>query len=221
MTDLKLVVFDCDGTLVDSLPVIKKTMEAAYQRQGQAMSESADVGHYIGLSLEVAIANLSPEFNELQCRDMASAYRDIFHELRRAGQVIEPLYPHIRETIASLDKAGCVMGIATGKGIRGLNHVLSSHDMAHFFTTLQTPDSAPGKPHPGMLENAMSETGARPENTFMVGDTTYDMEMAVNAGVHAIGVDWGYHEVAALRAAGARSVLSQIGELPALLDELR
>ena len=225
MTDLTLVVFDCDGTLVDSLQMIKQTMEAAYQREGQAMAEGVDVGRYIGLTLETAIANLSPEFDEQQCHDMAGAYRDIFHELRREGKMIEPLYPQIRETITKLDKAGYVLGIATGKGIRGLNHILETHDMARFFTTLQTPDSAPGKPHPGMLENAMNETGARPENTFMVGDTTYDMEMAVNADVHAIGVDWGYHEVAELRAAGAASILSQMpqleGRLESLLEELR
>jgi phosphoglycolate phosphatase len=219
MNDLKLVVFDCDGTLVDSLQMIQETMFAAYQHQGCILPADTDVGRVIGLSLEVAIANLSPEFDEQKCHDLAVAYREHFHALRQEGKMVEPLYPHVRETIIRLDKAGYVMGIATGKGIRGLNHVLDLHDMAHFFTTLQTPDNAPGKPHPGMLENAMATTGVQPENTFMVGDTSYDMEMAVHAGVHGIGVDWGYHEVAELQAAGARSIISQMTALDRLLED--
>ena len=217
MTDLRLVVFDCDGTLVDSLHMIVETMQAAYDTTGHPGPSSDAVRQAIGLSLEQVIGGLSPDFDEAECNRVASAYRDHFHALRRAGDMIEPLYPHVRETITKLDSAGIVMGIATGKGIRGLNHVLDQHDMAHFFATLQTPDNAPGKPHPGMLEQAMDATGARPEHTIMIGDTSFDMEMAGHAGVQAIGVDWGYHDVDVLRDAGASQVISRMPDLHAVL----
>ena len=221
MTDLTLVVFDCDGTLADGHHLLMNALNMAYEHLEVSAPDALRVRQGIGLPLEAIIGDVTPEISTNQCAELARLCIKNLHLLRDQESYTEPLYPFVKEALRALDDIGIVMGIATGKGIRGLNHVLDFHEIAHFFTTLQTPDRAPGKPHPGMLENAMNETGARPENTVMVGDTTYDMEMAVNAGVHAIGVDWGYHEVAALRAVGARSVLTQIGDLPALLDELR
>jgi len=119
-----------------------------------------------------------------------------------------------------LDEAGVLMAMATGKGMRGLHHVLDQHEMRQYFTSLQTPDTAPGKPHPGMVENVLAETGVLAANTLVLGDTSFDMEMARNAGVAAIGVDWGYHHSDTLMAAGADRVLRSFSELPDLLAEM-
>ena len=220
MNDLRLVVFDCDGTLVDSLQMITQTMHAAYLHHGYEMPDTSHIRQIIGLSLEVAIAELTPDFSVQQCEDVAASYRHHFHALRKKGDMIEPLFDQARETLVALEESGFLLGVATGKGIRGLNHVLELHDLTHFFTTLQTPDIAPGKPHPGMLENAMEVTGARPENTVMIGDTSFDIEMAVNAGVHPVGVAWGYHEVDELKQAGATAIVTQMTDLHSALDVL-
>ena len=216
MSDLKLVVFDCDGTLVDSQQIIVDIMQATFESFGVARPEPVAVKELIGLTLEKTVLQLVPGLSVQQSNDIAERYRDIFHQRRRAGAITEPLYPHVVETIKHLDAVGCVLGIATGKGIKGLHHMLETHGLASYFTTLQTPDSAPGKPHPGMLENAMADTGARPVDTVLVGDTTFDMEMAGNAGVRAIGVDWGYHRPNALSAAGADVIISSLTALNAL-----
>ena len=219
--EVSLVVFDCDGTLVDSQQVIADTMAHAYQALGFEPPQRELVKRITGLSLEVAIGQLSPKMTDQNCTDIAAAYRDRFHHLRRLGAIDEPLYPHVRETIQALDETGHVMGIATGKGIRGLNHVLETHDLGNYFTTLQTPDVAPGKPHPGMLENAMDATGAYAANSFMIGDTTFDIEMAVNAGVRSVGVSWGYHTVQELEAAGADRIIDSLAQLPAVIQEMQ
>ena len=105
------------------------------------------------------------------------------------------------------------MGVATGKSLRGLRAVIDMHDLDQFFMTLQTPDHNPGKPHPQMLEKAMSDAGTDPANTFMIGDTSYDMMLAKNAGCHAIGVSWGYHDEEMLRESGADHLIHNYSEL--------
>jgi phosphoglycolate phosphatase len=101
---------------------------------------------------------------------------------------------------------GWLLGVATGKSDRGLEHCLASHGLSRHFVTLQTADRHPSKPHPAMLEAALFEAGAMPQHAVMIGDTAYDMMMAVNAGVRALGVDWGYHTPAELSDAGAEAV---------------
>jgi len=220
MSDLRLVVFDCDGTLVDSLHMIVHTMTAAYASHDEDAPADHEVRQHIGLSLEVVIDKLSPHFGQEKCHAVAASYRDHFHELRRKGEMTEPLFDGARQAIERLDEAGVLMAMATGKGMRGLHHVLDQHEMRQYFTSLQTPDTAPGKPHPGMVENVLEETGVLAANTLVLGDTSFDMEMARNAGVAAIGVDWGYHHSDTLMAAGADRVLRSFSELPDLLAEM-
>ena len=105
------------------------------------------------------------------------------------------------------------MGIATGKGRRALVASLERHGIAGHFVTLKTADDGPGKPHPGILLDAMAECGVAPDETLVIGDTTFDMEMAVNAGARALGVAWGYHAVPDLVAAGAERVLQDFAEV--------
>jgi len=110
--------------------------------------------------------------------------------------------------------------VATGKSRAGLDRVLADYEISHHFCTLQTSDVAAGKPSPDMLERALAESGADASRAVMVGDTTYDMEMAVNANISAIGVAWGYHEVDALTSAGAKLVIERFDQLPAAAARL-
>jgi phosphoglycolate phosphatase len=116
------------------------------------------------------------------------------------------------------DRANTVLGIATGKSVRGVRMVLGHHGLYEHFATVQTADTAPSKPHPGMILAAVRETGVAPRDAVMIGDTVFDIEMARAAGVAAIGVSWGYHPPAELRAAGADVVIEDFAQLRALLD---
>ena len=145
------------------------------------------------------------------------AYKECFVELRASPNLHEPLFADVVETLTQLEESGYVLGIATGKSRRGLSATLETHGLAKHFVTLQTADDAPGKPHPGMLELAMSETGTEKSETVLIGDTVFDMEMAVNAGAGAFGVAWGYHPVAELQAAGAEVVVEDFRDLVAFV----
>jgi phosphoglycolate phosphatase len=154
---------------------------------------------------------------------LAEAYKSAFGDLRRDKAHQEPLYPGVRETLHALaNEPGVLLGVATGKSRRGLAAVLEREGLTDLFVTLQTADTHPSKPHPAMLQAAMAEAGTEAHRTLMVGDTTYDIGMARDAGARAIGVAWGYHPVAELEAAGAHRVLADSLMLSeALSDELR
>jgi phosphoglycolate phosphatase len=113
-----------------------------------------------------------------------------------------------------------VLGIATGKARRGIDRLFEREGWAHRFLTVQTADQHPSKPHPAMIRAAMAETGVGPERTVMVGDTTFDVEMALAAGVGALGVAWGYHHPEELRAAGAHGVIESCERMIADIDDL-
>ncbi len=216
----RLVVFDCDGTLVDSQHMIVAAMAHAFAEHGLAELPRARVLSIVGLSLDEALLALLPETDETIRRAVTNAYKDAFFHLRERPELAEPLFPGTREAIERLaGRSDVLLGIATGKSRRGLRHMLEMHGLKQFFITLQTADDAPSKPHPMMLERAMAEAGVSPAGTALVGDTTYDILMARAAGAHALGVDWGYHEAGMLAQAGARKVLSAFSELhPALED---
>jgi phosphoglycolate phosphatase len=126
--------------------------------------------------------------------------------MRGAGTVHEPLFDGIAELVERLDADGWLLGVATGKSDRGLSLCLSHHGLLKRFVTLQTADRHPSKPHPSMILQAMADAGAVAETTVMIGDTSFDMEMAVNAGTRALGVAWGYHPPEELMDAGAARV---------------
>ena len=172
---------------------------------------------YIGTYGGAALSGDAPFSYEGRVRE---AYAEVFHAMRLDGQVTDPLFLGAREAIDAVERAGWLLGLATGKSHRGLIATLERHDLVERFVTLQTADRAAGKPNPEMLLNAMAETGAPSASTVMIGDTTYDMEMARNAGTLAIGVAWGYHEADELRDAGAHVVIGAFSELPSALHGL-
>jgi len=135
------------------------------------------------------------------------------------GEAASPLYPSAREALDRLAaQPATLLGVATGKARRGLDHALASHGLTRLFQTLQTADLHPSKPHPAMLQAALAETGVEPARAAMIGDSTYDMQMARAAGLFAVGVAWGYHDADALRAAGAETILETFEALDAALD---
>ena len=212
---IALVAFDFDGTLVDSHATIVAAMIEAFERHGREPPSAPAVRDIIGLPLDASIARLLPGAarNDAEIVAIGGHYRTAYTEMVARPDHLDPLFPGVRETLDRLDAFGVVSGIVTSKSRRGLARALAVHDLAARFVTLQTTDDGPGKPDPYLLDRAMTEAGALPANTVMVGDTTYDIETARNAGVEAIGVSWGAHAPDALRAAGARTVLGRFDEL--------
>lgn len=216
---LRLAVFDCDGTLVDSQGSIVAAMYAACDHHGFERPSENAVRRVVGLPLEVAIARVLDVSSRLSL-DISETYKSFFLDSRQAGQVSEPMFDGLHDVLNRLDVEQWLMGIATGKSSRGLLRTLEHHDLTDRFVTRQTADSALGKPNPDMMLKAMSEVGVEPEFTVMIGDTTFDVEMAKNAGVQAIGVAWGYHEIDELMDAGAMTVVHTSDELSATLSAL-
>lgn len=214
---VKLAVFDCDGTLVDGQADICSAMEAAFAETGLGVPDRAEVRRVVGLSLPVAVRKLAPDAPPELWHATADAYKHAFRLARTEGRLSEPLFPGIAPLIGRLANAGWSLGVATGKSDRGLANVLAVHALTEHFVTLQTADRHPSKPHPAMLEAALAEACALPADAVMIGDTTYDIMMAQDAGVRAIGVTWGYHEREELLAAGADAVAETPEELGDLL----
>jgi phosphoglycolate phosphatase len=217
---LKLIVFDCDGTLIDSQHLIVEAMGAAFAANGLPMPPRSRVLRHVGLSVSEAVAAISGSLEETVVANLAAAYRNAFSGLRQKPSFSEPMYPGARQAIEALGAdADVTLGIATGKSRRGVDLFLAREELASLFTTIQTADDAPSKPHPEMLLRAMEETGSAPADTVMIGDTSYDILMACNAGVSAIGVDWGYHTAEELLEAGANAIARDFPHLMTLLGE--
>ncbi len=214
----KLVVFDCDGTLVDSQHNIITCMNESFKAHGLTTPTDRDIRSCIGLNLEHAIHRLLPDQNDLgMLEKVVQGYKEAFFQQRLHPDHEEPLYPGALDALEKLTAEGCLLAVATGKSLRGLKAVVEQHSLQKYFISLQTPDHNPGKPHPQMLERAMGDADTAPENTFMVGDTSFDMMLAKNAGCRAIGVSWGYHELKELSDSGADHLIEDFNELAALI----
>lgn len=215
---VKLAVFDCDGTLSDGQAAVCAAMDRAFADCALPAPPSHRVRRIVGLSLLVAIRHLAPEEPAAAHGRLVEAYKQAFFDARTRGQVSEPLFEGVAELLRALHAGGWSLGVATGKSDRGLGACLTLHGVRELFVTLQTADRHPSKPDPAMLEAAMAEAGALPAATVMIGDTTYDIEMARAAGVRALGVAWGYHAPEELICAGAEAVAATAAELKELID---
>ena len=221
--ELSLVVFDIDGTLVDSAALILDGFADALAAVGHPRAPDAQVLSMVGLSLPICMQRLMPDADPQTLEAAVAAHRDSFLARRaKLGPAAVPLFDGAKAEIERLASAPEVLiGAATGMARRGLDFVLDAHGLGRHFVTRQTADGHPSKPHPSMLETALAETGVARGRAVMVGDTTYDMEMAVNAGIAGIGVSWGHHAREALLAAGARAVVDDFGALARTIDEIR
>jgi phosphoglycolate phosphatase len=215
----KLAIFDCDGTLVDSGATIHQALCETFELHGLQLPPRAESRRVIGLSLTNAMAHLLPGATESDHDQLAETYKQCFHRARMEGRVEEPLFDGILELLDALESEGWLLAVATGKSDRGLRICLETHGIHARFISLQTADRHPSKPSPSMAFAAMAETGANPNATIVVGDTSFDMAMAVAAGATAIGAGWGYHEADELIAAGARAVAEVPAEVLAFAKE--
>ncbi|WP_370296260.1 HAD-IA family hydrolase [Poseidonocella sp. HB161398] len=222
MTRLRLALFDVDGTLVDSQGHIKLSMEAAFSAEGLATPPAAEILSIVRLSLPNAIAQLVPDMAPERIDRMVETYKDAYASLRGADAAASsPLYDGALACLDALAAEDHVLiGIATGKSRRGLTHLLETHGLAHRFITTQVADDHPSKPHPAMVEAALSATGVEARDAVMIGDTAFDMEMGRAAGVRRLGVSWGYHPAERLQAAGAERLATEYAQVPGLLGEL-
>lgn len=218
---LRLIVFDVDGTLVDSQGDIVAAMTHAFDRAGARVPGRSAILSIVGLSLDHAIPKLAPDLApDLHAR-MVGWYKDAYMTLRAQTGAAQssPLYPHALDIIKALHAVPeNLLGLATGKSRRGLDKLIEAHDLARYFVTTQVSDFHPSKPHPAMLHAALSDTGVAPRNAVMIGDTSFDMDMAQAAGIPGIGVSWGYHPATALTA--AKHVIDDFRELPHTLAHL-
>jgi phosphoglycolate phosphatase len=214
----RLALFDCDGTLVDSVANICVAFERAFDHHKLVPPPRPAIHSIVGLSLVEAMAELHPAAEADFHAVLARSYKDAFVAMRGTPDFTdEPLYPGIAAAIVALSDAGWLLGVATGKSDRGLALVLAAHGLTDRFVTLQTADRHPSKPHPAMALAAIVQAGAAPATTVMIGDTSYDMAMAGAAGAHAVGVGWGYHPRDELLAAGATCVVAHADQLPEAL----
>ena len=218
---MKLVIFDCDGTIVDSQAGIVLSMDHAFRSLHMTPPTRAATLSVVGLSLPEAFSVLAPEAEYETRRELAEKYKNAFRELDHDPSDSEGLFPDCKRIIAELAaREDLILGIATGKSRRGVDRLIGNEGWEGVFATIQTADDHPSKPHPSMIQRAMLETGIAPADTIMVGDTTYDVEMARAANVGAIGVTWGYHLRDELEDAGAHVIIDDYCALPASLDQM-
>lgn len=218
MSALRLVLFDCDGTLVDSASHILAAMKGAFEHHHLPPPSDDEIKAIIGLSLPRAIARLAhPEGPRAE---LVEAYKTIYRDAMTPGAATEPLFPGILEALDAVASEATFLGIATGKSRAGLERILAGHGLTDRFVTTMTADDAPSKPAPDMVLHAMAATGVDASRTVLVGDSGFDMQMAKAAGASALAVAWGYQPVDRLETAGADRVANTTTDIPALVDEL-
>lgn len=221
MSALRLVVFDVDGTLVDSQGDIVASMTRAFATVSKPPPERSDILSIVGLSLDVAMARLAPDASLGEQIDLVDAYKEAYQQLRaeKGSRSSSPLYPGARSVLDHLRaEPDTLLGVATGKSRRGLDTLIEGHELQQYFVTQQVADHHPSKPHPSMLTTAMAETGVDAPRAVMIGDTSFDMEMSRAAGMHSIGVSWGYHSRDKLGAADI--IIDRYEDLLPVLDQI-
>lgn len=213
---MKLVIWDIDGTLVDSHAAIMAAMDAGMAAAGLPALPAASVSSIVGLSLPVAVETLLPDTDPDTRALVVEGYRSHYSVARRRAE--SPLFPGALECLDRLSaRDDLLMAVATGKSRRGLDGLIEAHGLGRYFAATHCADGHPSKPAPGMILSCLADTGAR--RAVMIGDTSFDMLMARNAGVAALGVAWGHHPAAELTAAGALSVAADFPRLHALIED--
>jgi len=205
-----LIVFDWDGTLMDSEAKIVRCMQAAAVDVGIPDPGAEAIRDIIGLGLNEAMQVLFPEQAPVRRAELVERYRRHFLELDTTGM---PLFPGVTQGLTQLTQQGYLLAIATGKARRGLNRVLDDTGMRHLFVSSRCADEAFSKPHPQMLEDILDETGVDAGRALMVGDTVYDMEMARSAKVAGLAVSYGVHARERLLDCGALACLDSFPEV--------
>lgn len=210
-----LIVFDWDGTVMDSTAAIAGSIQAACRDLGLAAPSDAVAKHVIGLGLNEALRHAVPDLPEQRRDELVDRYRHHFLSQENAM----PLFAKAQETIAELHAAGHWLAVATGKSRHGLQRAMQASAMQSYFHATRTADETFSKPHPAMLLEIMDELGIGAGRVLMVGDTTHDLQMARNAGVDALGMTHGAHPEDQLRALQPLALLDDFAALRAWLKE--
>ncbi|MEQ1527109.1 MAG: HAD-IIIA family hydrolase [Gallionella sp.] len=206
-----LIVFDWDGTVMDSTAIIVNSIQLACRDVGLPIPDDEAARYVIGLGLDQALRHAVPTMTEAQRPEMVTRYRH--HFLQQDGAI--PLFNGARETITELHEAGYQLAVATGKTHAGLTRAMASSDMTHYFHSTRTADRTFSKPNPAMLLELMEELDVSPERTLMIGDTTHDLQMAHNAKVDVVAVGHGAHSEEQLRALKPLTLVEDFVELKA------
>ncbi|NRA88823.1 MAG: HAD-IA family hydrolase [Rhizobiales bacterium] len=216
----KLVIFDLDGTLVDGAHSVVDAMQFAFVSNKYPKPTNRQIMDIIGLSLPQAIIKIISNFNELSdisdsySQDIEQSYKDYFFKARISKKNASPIYEGALEAIDKLHvKDELLLGIATGKSRRGVDAFLDEFNLSDKFFTTYCSTECISKPNPDMILRAIKDAGVDKQNTVMIGDTSYDMEMAKSAGIHAIGVNWGYHSQNIMLSAGADIIVENFDQL--------
>lgn len=211
---MKLVLFDCDGTLVDSGGLIHRCMAETFVKAGLPAPELHHTQEIIGLTLNLAIAQVSGLAMGPDVEQLTEQYKQNYRLIRQEEDYDEPLFDGIDGLIDALvAQDDILLGMVTGKSRRGVRSVMARHNFEPHFLVSRCADDCPSKPHPAMVLECCNETGCDVSQTFVIGDTTYDMMMAGSAGATAIGVNWGYHKAERLSEAGASAILQHPKDL--------
>jgi len=206
-----LIVFDWDGTVMDSTAVIAGSIQSACRDLGLPVPSDEAARHVIGLGLQQALRYAVPEAPEEMYEPLVARYRHHF----LAQDAAIPLFDGARETIAELHGAGYWLGVATGKNRNGLERALTSTDMKQYFHATRTAEQTHSKPNPAMLLELMEELGVSAERTLMIGDTTHDLMLAQNAKVDALAMGHGAHPPEQLQELNPLALLDDFGQLRA------
>lgn len=205
----ELVVFDWDGTLLDSAGAIVKAIQAACRDLDLPVPADAQARHVIGLGLADAMRHAVPDLLPDNYQAMVDRYR--YHYL--SGDHALTLFAGVPEMLARLQAAGHILAVATGKSRMGLERALDHSGLRPYFLASRCADECHSKPHPQMLEELMAEFGTKPASTVMIGDTSHDLLMARNAGVDALAVTYGAHPHDHLLDHAPLACLHEVGEL--------
>jgi phosphoglycolate phosphatase len=213
----ELIVFDWDGTLMDSQARIVDCILAAFADLGLAGPSRGAAADIIGLGLDDSMARLWPGSSAAERATLADRYR---HHYLFTDRARSELFPGAREVLEHLRHAGYLLAVATGKSRRGLALSLEETGLGGLFHATRCADETFSKPHPQMLLELMDELGVCANATLMVGDTEYDLQMAINAGAHSLAVSYGVHDVGRLLACGPLACLESLNAIPGYLERL-
>lgn len=215
-TDPEVIVFDWDGTLIDSAGDIVGAMREASLTLGIEPPPEERMRRAIGLGLAEAFAQIFCDYSDAERQQLMERYRA--HYINLPPQVHGKAFAGVPDMLHDLHQRGHTLAVATGKSRAGLERSLGANSFGSLFRETRCADESASKPHPLMLEQLSLRLCAEPENMLMVGDTTYDMEMARSFGCRAVGVAWGVHEIEELMDAGAEIVFADLVELPPWID---
>ena len=204
-----LIAFDWDGTLFDSTQIIVSSIQLAVADVGGTVPSNEAASYVIGLGLMEALAHAAPDVPQARYPELGKRYRHHYAVHQNDITLFEGVLP----LLLDLKERGHWLTVATGKSRRGLDEALQAVELKGCFDSSRTADETAGKPHPRMLHELMSEFGVKPERTLMIGDTTHDLQMALNAGCASVGVSYGAHEPSAFEPLKPRVVAHSVQEL--------